>query len=284
MTGFDPAVDTAGFAHAPEPGGQGTGPPAGADRVLATLRRLGSHPEGARLNELARSLHSPKSSVHRALRALQRADMVEQDDEGRYRLGYGFLQLAFNYYEHLDDVERIRPVLAELADYFGETAHYAVLRGCEVVYVAKVQSPRSQVHLTSVIGGRNPAHCTGVGKVLLAHRLADREAVSRFVARTGPLERRTERTLVSATQLHNDFKAIRARGFGTDQEESERGVNCVALPVFLASHTTPAGAISITALAQRNPVDRLVASLEGATRIIQARLGEDVVRSVIDGA
>jgi IclR family transcriptional regulator, acetate operon repressor len=251
---------------------------AGADRVLATLRHLGARPDGARLHELAAELHSPRSSVHRALGTLQRADLVEQDDEGRYRLGYGFLQLAFNYYEQLDDVERVRPVLAELADYYGETAHFAVLRDCQVVYIAKVQSARSRVNLTSVIGGRNPAHCTGVGKVLLAHRLQDRASVSGFVSRAGPLERRTDRTLVTARRLHDEFETIRARGYGLDEEESERGVNCIALPLFLARSAVPAGAISITALAQRKPVDQLVASLGEAIRIIRARLGDDVVR------
>jgi DNA-binding transcriptional ArsR family regulator len=67
--------------------------PVGADRVLATLRVLGEHPEGIKLNDLARALNSPKSSVHRALAALRRADLVEQDGEGRYRMGYCFLEI-----------------------------------------------------------------------------------------------------------------------------------------------------------------------------------------------
>jgi DNA-binding IclR family transcriptional regulator len=272
MTGVEPALPSRAESERA---------PAGADRVLATLRRLGSHPDGARLHELARALHSPRSSVHRALSTLKRADMVEQDDDGRYRLGYGFLQLAFNYYEQLDDVERVRPVLAELADYYGETVHFAVLRGSEVVYIAKVQSPRSQVHLTSVIGGRNPAHCTGVGKVLLAHELRDRDAVSRFVASAGPLEKRTERTVVSVRGLHERFQVIRSRGYGTDEEESERGVNCVALRLFLATRATPAGAVSITALAQRKPVGQLTESLGRAVAIIRSRLGEDVVQGIV---
>jgi hypothetical protein len=48
---------------------------------------------------------------------------LEQDSEGRYRLGYGFVQLAFSYYERLDEVERIRPALMALAEWFGETTH-----------------------------------------------------------------------------------------------------------------------------------------------------------------
>ena len=70
----------------------------GADRVLAILNILGSYPDGIGLNELARIMNSPRSSIHRALGALRRADLIEQDRDSRYRLGYGLLKLAFSYY------------------------------------------------------------------------------------------------------------------------------------------------------------------------------------------
>lgn len=252
----------------------GDGARNGADRVLATLRLLGSFPDGVGLNDLAKRLNSPKSSIHRALGALRRAGLVEQDRDGRYRLGYGFLKLAFSYYEDLDEVGRIRPVLTELAQRFGETVHYAVLDGSEVVYLAKVQPAEARFQMTSVIGGRNPAHCTGLGKTLLAYSLPDRAAVDEFVGRYGPLERRTTHTIVTAAGLHRDLAQIRAQGYGTDREESEPGINCLAVPLFLTSETRPDGAISVTAIAQRVPLERLVASVDDARSIIREKLGE----------
>ena len=246
----------------------------GADRVLATLRLLGSFPDGVGLNDLAKRLNSPKSSIHRALGALRRAGLVEQDRDGKYRLGYGFLKLAFSYYEELDEIGRIRPVLTELAGRFGETAHYAVLDGSEVVYLAKVQPAEARFQMTSVIGGRNPAHCTGLGKTLLAYSLPDRPAVDEFVSRFGPLEPRTSHTIVTATSLHRDLAQIRSLGYGTDREESEPGINCLALPLFLTSESRPDGAISVTAIAQRVPLDRLVAAVGEARSIIRDKLGE----------
>jgi DNA-binding IclR family transcriptional regulator len=252
----------------------GDGARNGADRVLATLRLLGSFPDGVGLNDLAKRLNSPKSSIHRALGALRRAGLAEQDRDGRYRLGYGFLKLAFSYYEDLDEVGRIRPVLTELAQRFGETVHYAVLDGSEVVYLAKVQPAEARFQMTSVIGGRNPAHCTGLGKTLLAYSLPDRAAVDEFVSRYGPLERRTTHTIVTAAGLQRDLAQIRAQGYGTDREESEPGINCLAVPLFLTSETRPDGAISITAIAQRVPLERLVASVDDARSIIREKLGE----------
>jgi len=257
------------------PGEDGSAP-AGADRVLAALRLLGGYPGGIKLNELATALHSPKSSVHRALAALRRADLVEQDADGRYRLSYGFLRLAFSYYERLDEVERVRPALTALAEYFGETTHFAVLHEAEIMYVAKVQPTASRIQMTSVIGGHNPAHCTGVGKVLLSYRLTSLDAVREFVKIHGPLERRTAQTIVDAPALHRDLSAIRRRGYGLDNEESETGINCLGLPLFLTSRAEPEGAISITALQQRNPVEKLAAGVEEARAIIRATLGDVV--------
>src|SRR3712207_7033826 len=51
---------------------------------------------------------------------------------------------------------------------------------------------RSGIKLTSRIGGRNPAHCTGIREALLAHALPAPEAVRAYVAPHGPLLRRTE--------------------------------------------------------------------------------------------
>lgn len=247
----------------------------GSDRVLAILNLLGSFPEGVGLNDLARLLNAPRSSVHRALSALRRANLIEQDRDSRYRLGYGLLKLAFSYYEELDEVGRIRPVLSALAQKFGETTHYAVLDQREVMYLAKVQPARSRYQMTSVIGGRNPAYCTGVGKSLLAFRLTSREDVAAFVAEhEAGLTPFTEHTITSVDGLDAEFARVREHGFALDREEHEPGIHCLAIPLFLTSKTVPDGAISITAVAQRFPLKKLEASVDAARKIIRDHLGE----------
>ena len=247
----------------------------GAGRVLATLSALGAYPEGVGLNDLARVLNSPRSSVHRALATLRTADLIEQGRDGRYRLGYGLLKLAFSYYEELDEVGRIRPMLSGLASKFGETSHYAILDGPEVVYLAKVQPPASHFHMTSVIGGRNPAFCTGVGKALLAYDLTTEAAVSRFVrANHDTIVRHTTHTITSAKKLHRELSQIREVGYALDREENEPGINCLAIPLFLTSKSVPDGAVSITAVAHRMPLEELEASVDEARDIITEYLGE----------
>jgi DNA-binding IclR family transcriptional regulator len=243
----------------------------GSDRVLLALKTLAHHSEGASLDELRRELEAPKSSTHRALATLRRAGFAEQDERGRYRLGTEFVRIAFEYHERRDEVDLVRPVLLSLSGWFSETAHYAKLEGGEVVYLAKIEPAGQAIKLTSRIGGRNPAHSTGVGKALLAHTLADVEAVSAYVTRHGPLARRTERTLVAPHDLADDLALTRKRGFSLDREESEAGVNCIAFPLFLDSPTRPTGAISVSAL--RTDIDRLQSAATGIRTIIEERLG-----------
>lgn len=241
----------------------------GSDRVLAVLKELARHPEGVGLEELTRVIGSPKPTVHRALGALRRAGLAEQDTRGRYLLGDEFLRMAFAHHEARPDHVRIRPVLEALAGRFGETAHYAVLDGREVVYRAKVDPPTGAVRLTSTIGGRNPAHTTAVGKVLLARGLTSLAQVEAWIGDSAP-ERRTQGSLCTAAALHGELALTRERGYGVDDQENETGVNCLALPVHLTSPTVPSGAVSISALAYRTPLASLIDALDE----IRALLGE----------
>jgi DNA-binding IclR family transcriptional regulator len=241
----------------------------GADRVLAILAELARHADGIALDEMARAVASPKATVHRALAALRRAGFATQDGRGRYVLGDEFLRLAFAHHEARPEHVRISPVLHELARRYGETAHYAVLDGATVVYRAKVDPPTGAVRLTSTVGGRNPAHCTAVGKLLLAYALPDDAAVTAW-AGDRVLERRTERTLTTPDALARELRTIRARGWAADDQENEPGVTCVAVPAFLGSPSVPAGAVSVSAPAYRTPLSRLIADVDTIRDLVRA--------------
>ena len=229
----------------------------GADRVLAILAELARHADGIGLDEMARTVASNKATVHRALASLRRAGFAAQDGRGRYVLGDEFLRLAFAHHEARPEHERVRPVLQQLARRYGETAHYAVLDGDTVVYRAKVDPSTGAVRLTSTVGGRNSAHSTAVGKLLLSYALPDDAAVQAWVGARA-LRRHTSHTLTTADALARELRMIRGRGWAADDQENEPGVNCVAVPAFLSSPTVPAGAVSVSAPAYRTPLSRLV--------------------------
>jgi DNA-binding IclR family transcriptional regulator len=180
--------------------------------------------------------------------------------------------MAFAHHEARPDHVRVMPVLRALCERYGETAHYAVLDGPSVVYRSKLDPAAGAVRLSSVVGGRNPAHCTAVGKVLLADALRTEDAV-RAWADGRTLERPTEQSIGTAEELHAELVRIREQGYATDDQENEPGVNCVAVAAYLTSPTVPSGAISVSGLAYRTPLRKLVDDVP-AIRAIAS--GEDL--------
>lgn len=249
----------------------------GADRVIAVLTELADHPLGVTLDELAGTLLSSKPTIHRALATLRRAGLAEMTARGIYVLGDEFLRLAFRNLDGRPETSRIQPLLEHLALRFGETAHYAVLSGNDIVYRAKMDPPQGAVRLTSVIGGRNPAYRTAVGKALASLDITRRAQVAdRFGA--APLERKTAHTLTTVDELFDELVRTRERGFGVDDQENEVGINCVAVPIYLDGAAVPAGAISISAVSFRTPLPTLVAGVPDVIEAIRNHLGHDAVR------
>ena len=239
----------------------------GSDRVLAVLRELAERPDGVGLDELSRAMGSPKATVHRALAALRRAGFATQDGRGRYVLGDDFLRLAFAHNEARPEGVRVMPALRALSDRYGETTHYAVLDGDSVVYRAKADPPSGGVRLTSMVGGRNPAHSTAVGKMLLALALPDDDAVRRW-AKGRAFEARTPATLISTDALVAELARTRERGYATDDEENEPGIACIAVPAHLLGPGQASGAVSVSAVAFRTPLAALVAELPAIRRTV----------------
>lgn len=249
----------------------------GAERVIAVLMELADHPLGVTLDELAGTLRSSKPTVHRALATLRRAGLADMTARGVYVLGDEYLRLAFRNLDGRPETARIQPLLEELAGEYGETAHYAVLAGKDVVYRAKMDPPQGAVRLTSVIGGRNPAYRTAVGKALLSTQLQTLEDVTDWFG-PFPLEQKTSHTLTTAQELLAELDDSRRRGFAIDDQENEIGVNCVAIPIYLDGSATPAGAVSISAVSFRCGLDRLVSAVPDIRDTITKRLGTSAVR------
>lgn len=130
-----------------------------------------------------------------------------------------------------------------------------MLDGADVVYLDKLESSHP-IRLTSMVGGRNPAHATAVGKALLAWTYATDDAIRGWLERIGSLRGRTPNTITDEQGLVREMARIRADGYARDMEESELGVRCVAVPVFLG-RTIPDAAISVSAPRDRLPATRI---------------------------
>ena len=249
------------------------------DRALGLLDALAQQPNGATLTELSLRLRLHKSTAHRLVMVLERHHLVcRQPETGRYRLGLKLFELGSRAVASTDLREQARPHLQRVLYETEETVHLCVLDEGEVVYVDKVEPQRS-VRMASSMGRRMPAHCTAVGKAMLAE-LSETE-VDEIVRRSG-LRRVTRHTITTPAELSAELRAIRARGYALDNEENEEGVRCVAAAVR-DSNGHPVAAISVSGPSFRitkEKVPVVARAVTAAAQAISQKLGHRGGRSV----
>jgi IclR family KDG regulon transcriptional repressor len=148
---------------------------------------------------------------------------------GRFRLGVRAFQLGSAYASRLDLAREGRAVAEQVAASCDETVHLAILEGTDVIYIAKVDSTHA-VRMVSAVGRRLPAHCTAVGKMLLAG-LTDAALEARYPA-DRPLPAMTPNSVTSIPRLQRTLAEVRARGLASEWCESNPDVACVAAPVY----------------------------------------------------
>jgi DNA-binding IclR family transcriptional regulator len=231
--------------------------------ILESFVRLG--PELG-VSDISRALGLKKATTHRLLASLRRRGIVAQDPQTRrYRLGMKLWELGQLATTGVDWLERLKPFLQELTDVTGETTHLAVLNDGQVLYVEKVESTRS-LRMPSQVGRRLPAHCTGVGKALIA--FLPEEVVRSLVARRG-LPTFTPNTITDQVRLEAELATIRGRGYSVDDEEIEEGLVCIGAPV--RDHTSHVvAAVSIAGPSSRLRPDTIERHAESVVRIAEA--------------
>lgn len=148
--------------------------------------------------------------------------------------------------------EQAMPLVHMLREQVRETVHLAVLDEDQMrlLYLDKLGGEQG-LEMMSRAGGTAPLSCTGLGKVLLAFEPPER-VEGWFKTQTIP--QFTETTITDVDTLMAELAAIRRDGFGLDREEHERGIRCIAAPVFGPDGRVIA-AISVTGPSQRMPDD-----------------------------
>ncbi len=210
------------------------------------------------VTELSIRLDLHKNNVFRLLATLQQSGYVEQCTRtDRYRLGTRCLELGQSFTRNRSLVRKARPLLEELVRDTGESAHLGALRDFEVTHLEGEVSDRL-LHTSLRVGHRLPAHCTALGKVLVAFAPKGvMDAYERQTFATGRLEARTPSTIVDPARLRDHLGEVVVRGYATDQEECEAGLSCAAVPVFDAAGRAVA-AVSVSGPSFRVDADVLL--------------------------
>ncbi|KPI18940.1 transcriptional regulator, IclR family [Actinobacteria bacterium OK074] len=213
-------------------------PPSMMERVTLIMDLFERPQTHLTLETVSRRTHLPRSTTHRILDQLVRLDWLHHTVAG-YVLGPRALGLGGREIGHSTLRAAAAPLLLDLAVRTKMVVHLAVLDGPDIYYLDKVGG-RAAVDIPSRVGGRAFAHCTGLGKAMLAW-LSPEEIDARYER---VIERRTPHSIGRLDLLHRELGAIRRRnGLAVDRGECFPALGCVGLAV--RGPEGPVAAISV---------------------------------------
>lgn len=228
-----------------------------ADRVLDVIEYLALRPgDGVTASELSRDTGISRTSVYRVLTTLEARQWAVKTDR-IWAIGPRAAELSGLTPQSTSLIERARPCLVRLWEEFGETVNLGVPSRDEVLYLDILESVRG-LRTAVQVGSRDALHATALGKVFLASRPT---SDVRRLLDGAELPRRTPRTIVALAPLMRELAEVASRGWALDNEESEIGVRCVAVPLRDREGRTVA-AVSLSAPTVRFGDDRIPAVVE----------------------
>jgi DNA-binding IclR family transcriptional regulator len=138
------------------------------DRGLRVLDALAAAPGGLTVTELSARLEVNRTVVYRLVSTLEQHALLRRDAKGRLHLGLGVLHLAAAVQPVLRDLAA--PILRELAEAVGCTAHLTVSDGDEALALAVVEPSWTDFHVSYRVGSRHPLGVGAAGRAILLGR------------------------------------------------------------------------------------------------------------------
>lgn len=240
------------------------------ERGLSVLRAFDqNHPE-MQLSEVAAATKLSPAVARRCLNTLVQLGYVAKHGR-RFLLRPEVLVFGSAYVASMNLETVALPTLQVLRDETGDSSSMAVLSGHDILYIAHVSTNR-HIRLSASVGTRFPLHATSLGKVLLAFQ--GEAAIDAFTA-TAKLQRFTERTVTTASELRDRLAKVRANGYDSALDELDYGIVSVAVPVFDKDRRITSAincSTSTTRISQDELVRTRLPLLQQAAREIQAAL------------
>ena len=206
------------------------------ERLISVLEAVAIAGRPITAVELQAGTGLPRPTCYRLLQTLSKQGLLDQSaPEGGYKIGRRLTRIAL-LGQSDDDVVRIaKPTLMQAANDFGEAVFISRFRnkGVEIIYVATPQDgSRSYVHPGM---GFRPMHACSCSKAIAA--FADEDFQAAILE--GSMKSYTERTMLTAQELKQEFEDIQKRGFAECVEEIEMGVSSVAAPIHIGNIGAP---------------------------------------------
>jgi DNA-binding IclR family transcriptional regulator len=198
-------------------------------RAFAILEQVARHREGIGLAELSKLVGLHNSTTFHLAKTMVSLGYIRQErDSKRYRIGRPLFALAASALDEIEMVNVATPIMEELSRDTGESSHFAVRMGDAVVVIARTSGPGA-FQLTDRVGVVRPAHCTALGKIILAALRPDQ--LKRFLERV-ELTPSTKKSITDPNVLLREIAEVRRSAVAIDDGEFNAEVRCMAVPVY----------------------------------------------------
>lgn len=200
------------------------------EKALNLLELLSDNKEMS-ITEIGKKLHMGLSTVYRMLITLKcRGYVIQNQQTSRYTLAIKLFVLGCKVQRAMNLVKLVTPFLQKLSQHTKESINFAILEGREAVCLSKIES--LEVLRTDIkIGAKLPAHCSAVGKGLLAF-LSEQEFTILYSKDNEKLYTPTPNSISSVMELKKCLKKIKRDGYAIDKEEFKIGINCLGVPII----------------------------------------------------
>jgi IclR family pca regulon transcriptional regulator len=194
---------------------------------LAVLGAFGRQRPTMTLSEAAQAAELSRATARRVLRTLTVLGYVEQNGRA-FSLSPRIFDLGSAYLSTQSWVDRAVPLMRELSERVGESCSAAILQGNEIVYVARIPARRI-MSAALAVGSRLPAFHTALGRAQLGF-LDEAEIWRRLMSLR--IEAYTPYTITDLQALFDRVREDQAQGFSIVDEELERGLRALAVPIM----------------------------------------------------
>jgi len=221
------------------------------ERGLAVLATFGRGRERMTLSHVAEATGLSRGTARRLLLTLSQLNYLASDGK-LFWLTPKVLNLGQGYLASFGRGEVATATIRGISEKLDESCSMAVLDGPDVVYVARAE--RQRVFSSRIdIGTRLPAHCSSLGRVLLAG-LGEAE-LDAWIARH-PLRAFTERTLTDPEKFRARIQEVRRLRYAIIDGELEIGSRSIAVPIIDRAGRTCA-ALNIGTSSARTSLEQL---------------------------
>ncbi len=222
-------------------------------RAFQLLEEIAFARDGIALSELSKRVGLHNSTTFHILKTMVSLGYVRQiRDTKRYRIGRPLFALAAGALDEIEMVSCATPILEDLSQETGESCHFSVRSGDAVMVMARTSGPGA-FQLTNRVGIVRPAHCTALGKVILAALSHDQ--FEHFLQRAD-LKAHSPKSITEPDLLRREIADVRRTGIAFDDGEFDDEVRCVAVPVLDFSGQT-LGAIGVSGPVWRMSIQTL---------------------------